>query len=99
MRVNFNIYKELNDLKQALNTLSFQIQKAPSRGTAETTLERSDDGPKGEVFINKIKKPHKYTPSPSIALASELDLSFGIHELSISEKRNGNRMVSRRVTC
>jgi len=29
-----------------------------SRSVAKTTLERSDDGPKGEVFFKKILKPH-----------------------------------------
>ena len=30
------------------------IEKVPSRSVAQTTLERSDDGPKGEVFIKMI---------------------------------------------
>jgi len=29
-----------------------------SRSVAKTTLERSDDGPKGEVLFKKILKPH-----------------------------------------
>ena len=55
MILNFNIFTEVINHKQAL----FSTEKVLSRGAAETTLERSDDGPKGEVFIYQIKKPHK----------------------------------------
>jgi len=47
-----NFYKKANAVtfsEQLSFTVSFK--KVPSRGTAETTLECNDDGPKGEVFI------------------------------------------------
>jgi len=40
------------------------------------------------VYMNTYKKVPVYTLSPSIAITSELGLSFGIIELSVYEKLN-----------
>ena len=58
------------------------VEKVLSRGEAETTLECNDDGPKGEVFNKKSKKPHKSGGVTSDSLA------LGLKLLAESDFRN-----------